>query len=533
MHDTLKLFLTVDANLPVAANVTIVRLHEAGDHEGVEQLLRNHIGERAGLAPDSLRVQTLPRIGSHPDETEQEREETDTEVTIGLEPMPRAEAERLLGFLQDPRSAPGIQASADLPIGAAEMWCPSEAASPLFGTFDRARALLGADALDTLGADGTGVQVVIVDQGLDPGYFNRATITNAKGQHLGWSVDLRPKQGNPMVRLPFTAQGRGHGTRMAELVLKLAPQAKIHDLPMLPDQIHDLRQYLHVADAAMRRVRKHLWRHRPAGGPLAHPGPWVLCNAWAVFDLAQDLPQGKTWSYARNPDNPFLRKLVAIALGEAPGPSQPAPGADVVFAAGNCGQFCPDPRCGEGSIGPGNSIYGAAALSRVLTVGAVRSDGMWLGYAAQGPAWTSTETDSAGLPIFSIGKPNVVAPSQFADEADPAVAYTGTSAACALAAGAVAALRSPGFGPSPTLGDPYALIGLLEARATELPWQAQPYDLQAGHGVLNLAPFKPAGGGDATAPTTAFSARRPDAPAPAEGRVTGLRTWLKRLFGRG
>ena len=61
-----------------------------------------------------------------------------------------------------------------------------------------------------------------------------------------------------------------------------------------------------------------------------------------------------------------------------------ARGHDIVFAAGNCGQFCPNPRC-DWDAGPGTTILGANSHPKVLTVGAVRTDGLWLGYSSQGP----------------------------------------------------------------------------------------------------------------------------------------------------
>jgi len=106
--------------------------------------------------------------------------------------------------------------------------------------------------------------------------------------------------------------------------------------------------------------------------------------------------------------------------------------ADIVFAAGNCGQFCPDPRCGANQIGPGRSIYGVAAINNILSVGAVRGDEIWLGYSSQGPAPVN----------FASTKPDLCAPSQFAGPADWGRSYTGTSAACALTTGAMAAARS-------------------------------------------------------------------------------------------
>jgi subtilisin family serine protease len=151
---------------------------------------------------------------------------------------------------------------------------------------------------------------------------------------------------------------------------------------------------------------------------------------------------------------------------------------DVVFAAGNCGQFCPDNRCGAEDQGPGRSIWGANSLEQVLTVGAVRADSMWLGYSSQGP----------GQPKLGWEKPDFCAASHFCEDDDAFSINTGTSAACGLTGGIVAALRSrwnstrvspsqlqdilnqaarkpPGLQWSNTLG--YRLgNGILDARAT-------------------------------------------------------------------
>jgi len=107
-------------------------------------------------------------------------------------------------------------------------------------------------------------------------------------------------------------------------------------------------------------------------------------------------------------------------------------GIDVVFCAGNCGQFCPDERCGPGDQGPGNSIFGANCHPRVMSVGAVRADTLWLGYSSQGP----------GQPLLAHDKPDLCAPSQFCETEDAHTVNRGTSAACALVAGVMAALRS-------------------------------------------------------------------------------------------
>src|SRR2546426_12390427 len=59
-------------------------------------------------------------------------------------------------------------------------------------------------------------------------------------------------------------------------------------------------------------------------------------------------PIGSPENYSANPDHPFNQVTGALV----------AAGADVFFAAGNCGAGCPDGRWGAGDTGPGGSIHG-------------------------------------------------------------------------------------------------------------------------------------------------------------------------------
>jgi hypothetical protein len=80
----------------------------------------------------------------------------------------------------------------------------------------------------------------------------------------------------------------------------------------------------------------------------------------------------------------------------------------------------------------------------VLTVGAVRTDGLWLGYSSQGPGTLQKKGDKENK------KPDICAPSQFSEDDDEGLGNTGTSAASALVAGLVARHRSKaGKAPSP------------------------------------------------------------------------------------
>ena len=120
-------------------------------------------------------------------------------------------------------------------------------------------------------------------------------------------------------------------------VHRLAPKAKIYDLPLLPERIYDLQAFLNLAVAALLKLMALM---------LAHPNRrWVLCNAWSVYNLDQDAAS-PSLNYGQNPNNVFTALVRSIAERNIG-----AGGADVVFAAGNCGRSCPDDRCGSGQVG--------------------------------------------------------------------------------------------------------------------------------------------------------------------------------------
>ena len=79
-------------------------------------------------------------------------------------------------------------------------------------------------------------------------------------------------------------------------------------------------------------------------------------------------------------------------------------------------------------------------------------------------------------------KPDLCAPSQFENESD-AGPNTGTSAACGLAAGAVALLRTKW---PPSQVDPPTLRSTLRSTAVQ-PHGAAGWRDRTGHGVLKLA----------------------------------------------
>jgi hypothetical protein len=304
-------------------------------------------------------------------------------------------------------SPPFLGVSADLAASEADYFCPATIDQMLFGDRAAARLLTHAPYLTQQGLSGSGVNVVVVDQG-----FDRTQVRNFGG---GW--------GKGTVVPGMTT--RGHGPMMVRNIADAAPDAIFWDLPLIPLAIDDINAFTATARAAFHHLLHHI---------AQHPGNWVLVNAWAIFNRESEYPLG---DYTQNPLNPLNVEIGRLA----------ARGCDVVFAAGNCGQFCPDLRCGRVDRGPANSIWGGNSHPDVLTTGAVRTDALWLGGSSQGP----------GQPLLYSLKPDLCAPSNFRDAHDAAIgntaepfvgnsgtpyfANTGTSAACGVTAGIVAAIR--------------------------------------------------------------------------------------------
>jgi hypothetical protein len=350
----------------------------------------------------------------------------------------------------------GAGIGTDLPFREADHWCPGEATMPLFGTRSAANELVGIDRLWQFGLkgrhvdSGRRVNVVIVDQGVDE------TLIPPENFGGGWaSSSAQP--GQPALGEGGAISGKRpgeHGTMVARNVLGVAPDATIFDAPVIPPAIIELKGFLAYAQAAFIQMLADI-RVLRESGPWS--GPWVFVNAWAVYDRRLEKPAG---DYTNNPKHPF-NVIVEQAVAE---------GSDVVFAAGNCGQFCPKSRCGANDRGPGRSIFGANSHSKVLTVGAVRTDGLWLGYSSQGP----------GQPNLAVEKPDLCAPSQFSETGDAYAGNTGTSAACGIAAGVVAALRS---GRGADRLSPDELRTLLRSSARRPPGAA--WNGRFGHGILD------------------------------------------------
>jgi subtilisin family serine protease len=266
--------------------------------------------------------------------------------------------------------------------------CDHDAAKPR-GCLREVAAFLGADQIWQEGVDGDGIVIGVVDGGIwaedrmdsdRPGLVPRVI--------GGW----------PAENWGTIAGWRRHGNMMAIGALGMAPKASLYDI-----RISDSSPDGGRTSDAIAGIHWAIEKYRAAGTPQ------VLCCGWGIYQQAHD-PK-----YATDANHPLTRKIVE-AMDE---------GILVLFAAGNGGQCCPATWCGS-DTGPGKSIWGANGHPRVMTVGAVNNDEQLIGYSSQGPAALDEyKPDFCGISHYA---------GYFSSD-------SGTSAACAVAAGIVALLK--------------------------------------------------------------------------------------------
>lgn len=253
------------------------------------------------------------------------------------------------------------------------------------GTLADVATYLGADQIWAAGNRGDGIVVGIVDGGISAqGRTAGGVIPNVIGGSL-------PDWGTVVM-------WGGHGNMTSTDALGIAPNAHVYDIRIAGGAT--------IGDVISNALAGYQWainQHRTDGTPQ------VLSNSWGIFQQAWDPV------YATDPTHVFTRKVVE-AINE---------GILVLFAAGNCGDTCPDGRCGS-DAGPGQDIWGANGHPDVITVGAVNRDEQFVGYSSEGPA----ALDPHKPDFCSITHFQGFFPSD-----------SGTSAATPVAAGVVALLK--------------------------------------------------------------------------------------------
>ncbi|GGK93578.1 hypothetical protein Sme01_58710 [Sphaerisporangium melleum] len=280
--------------------------------------------------------------------------------------------------------------------------------SPPVGTWQDVERLLRVPELRAGGYDGSGVALAVCDTGV-----NAAHVT----EHLGRDVTVDAERSF----VPAGVSGKpgefavDHGTMCAFDTLIAAPRASLVDVPILLSRRQGgtvMDGLLSDAVAAFAHLRTVLDAQPAASRAL------VVSNSWGSFSPLWDLPPGVAGNYSDSAAHPF--NIIVGSLEQA--------GADILFAAGNCGTECKDRRCAF----PGRPIVGANSHPQVLSIGGVDTNGERVGYSSQGPGRLSDrKPDVCSYTHFAGSK-------AFGDD----VPDSGTSAACPVAAGLVAAIRT-------------------------------------------------------------------------------------------
>ena len=319
--------------------------------------------------------------------------------------------------------------------------CPG---SPPLGTHLDVEAKLGISSLWSRGMDGTGVRVVIVDSGVNLEHLN------AVGKHPSFDSSL---SWGPISSQPLGAMPVGHGTMCAYDVCIAAPRCTLVDHALLTSPAGRF-SFDGLLSDAVRSYAVLLSHMASSPSPFAGDLPirsLVVNNSWGMFHESWDFPVGSPQNYSDNPLHPF--NIVVANLEAA--------GADILFAAGNCGTACPDRRCG-GVTDAG--IFGANSHESVLCVGGVDTEDELAGYSTEGPGRLADQ------------KPDITAYTHFAGSG-VYPADGGTSAATPVAAGVLAAVRRM---YPPNVISPAELRRLVRETAS-----GSSFNYQYGHGIID------------------------------------------------
>jgi subtilisin family serine protease len=338
-------------------------------------------------------------------------------------------------------AAPEVQAVyADCPIEPC-LICPG---SPPLGNAGDVARLLCTRRLVEAGMDGTGVLLAIVDTGINHAHLVSRGVTLTRDAARSWV----PAAG----MTPFDAPV-GHGTMCAFDAAIAAPRATFLDIQLLRAG----GAFTSFLSEAV-RAYAHLQRIMRAPRRPGEARSLVVNNSWGMFHPSWDFPVGHPGNYSDNPNHPFNRSVAALE----------ALGADILFAAGNCGANCPDGRC-QGVTA--NAIYGANGHSAVLCVAGVDTTKRRVGYSSQGPG------------RLTRNKPDICGYTHFSGSGVYA-ADGGTSAACPVVAGVVAAVRTKRpHQPGNPAASPHAIRELVRSTAEDLGTAG--FDFDHGFGVVN------------------------------------------------
>lgn len=310
--------------------------------------------------------------------------------------------------------------------------------TPPVGNAAKVRTKLKAAQLAAKQLDGKEVAVAIMDTGV-----NLAHVQSKLGHPV--LFDAANSWSPAGSTIPPFNHPVDHGSMCAYDALLVAPKATLLDFPILASNVPGgsvTGGTLSVALLAYAQLIAS-WAVAFAPGGAARYRALVVNNSWGIFHPSWDFPAGHPGRYCDNPRHPF--NLIVATLASS--------GADVVFAAGNCGAQCADGRCQGRTT---QAIMGASAHQDVLTLAGCDTNDKRVGYSSQGPSIAgmfqqkpdvTAYTHFRGSEAFGAGSPD-----------------SGTSAACPVAAGCIAALRTK---LSPQTTPPANLFAQLRATARQ------------------------------------------------------------------
>ena len=233
--------------------------------------------------------------------------------------------------------------------------------TPPVGNSTKVAALLSTAALKKKGMDGKGVFLAIVDTGINLAFLAAKGLNpnlNTAASFTPAGVATTP--GNHPVN---------HGTMCAFDALIAAPRATLLDHAVLPSTTPGATTMAGLLSDAVLAYSK--LRNTLTAMP-ANKRAMVVSNSWGMFSPTWDFPPGHPGNDSDNPNHPF--NIIVASLEAA--------GADILFAAGNCGKDCPDGRCHFGTTQP---ICGANSSPAVMSIAGVDTNQKRVGYSSQGP----------------------------------------------------------------------------------------------------------------------------------------------------